>query len=200
MGGRGSGYWYRWDSKTTTESQKRIDIRWMKKQGYLRPGTAGLLSWSCRGEKTGSIGYRMEFSNMVLNYRYRPHDGEWEDIEQVISFDWTPCNYGGQRTWFLCPHCNRRVALLYGAGRYFLCRHCYNLTYISKQVQRYERLMRKAQAIRERLGGNAALSEPFPDKPKGMHWKTYYRLRREAEQASRSSLALAAQQFGYEWL
>lgn len=200
MGGSGSGWWYRWNAKRTAESQHGIDIRWLKKQGRLRSGVGGTLSWSCRDEQTGAIRYRMEIDRMVLNYRRRPHNGEWEDVEQVVLFDWTSCNYGGERTWFLCPHCNRRVAILYGVGKYFLCRHCYNLTYASQQVQRYERLMRKAQAIMEHLGGGADLWEPFPDKPKGMHWKTYHRLRHKAEQASHLSTTLAAQQFGCDWL
>jgi len=200
MGGKGSGWYLRWSTKSTTESQHRIDIRWMKKQGYLWPGTAGSLSWSCRDEQTGSIRYRMETGRMVLNYRYRRHGEEWEDVEQSISLDWTPCHYGGKRTWFLCPHCNRRVAVLYGAGRYFLCRHCYNLTYASQQVQRCDRLMEKARGIRKRLGGGDDLWEPFPDKPKGMHWETYYRLRKEAEHANDFSLVLAAQRFGCDWL
>ena len=55
MGGVGSGSWYRWDSKTTTESQHRVDIRWLKKQGYLQVGKFGCLSWSRGG---GLIPYR----------------------------------------------------------------------------------------------------------------------------------------------
>ncbi|MCD6296732.1 MAG: hypothetical protein J7M30_06220 [Deltaproteobacteria bacterium] len=90
-----------------------------EKQGYLRPGTVGSLSWSWRDEQTGFINYRMEIDRVVLVYRYRAHGGEWEPVEQ-ISFDRAPCNYGGFRTWFLCPHCRRRVALIYGAGKYFL--------------------------------------------------------------------------------
>ena len=43
MGGSGSGSWHRWDSKATTESQLRIDIRWLKKQEYLRPGNYGII-------------------------------------------------------------------------------------------------------------------------------------------------------------
>ena len=45
------------------------------------------------------------------------------------------------------------------------------------------RLLRKGQSIRMRLGGSPSIMELFPFKPKGMHWRTYERLRREAEEA-----------------
>ena len=196
MGGLGSGSWYRWDSKTTTESQHRIDIRWLKKKGYIRPGATGSLSWSRGDEKTGSIAFRMENGRMILSYRHRPHGGEWESIEQTVSFDHTPCNYGGQRKWFLCPRCWRRVALLYGAGKYFFCRHCYHLTYSSQQESRPDRLMRKARKIRARLGAGDDFMESILFKPKNMHQKTFDRLRREAEQASNLAWIILAQGLG----
>ena len=196
MGGLGSGSWSRWDSKSTTESQYRIDIRWLKKQGYLWPGNFGFLSWSWRNKQTGYIGYKMEADRMVLNYRHRPHGGEWEQVEQTISFDRTLCNYGGHRTWFLCPRCWKRVAVLYGAGKYFFCRNCYDLTYSSQQESRADRLMRKARKIRERMGGGASLIDPFPDKPKNMHWKTYWRLRERSEHANTLSWLIMGQRLG----
>ncbi len=196
MGGSGSGYWYRWDSKTTTESQHRIDIRWLKKQGYLVPGSAGSLSWNCRGEQSGSIGYRMETDCMILTYRHRPHGGEWESVEQSIPFDKTACNYGGFRIWFLCPRCNRRVAVVYGAGKYFLCRHCYGLTYSSQQESKPYRLMRKARKIRARLGASNDLFESILFKPKNMHWKTFDYLRREADYANDLSWIIIEQRLG----
>jgi len=185
MGGYGSGRWYRCNSKATAESQDRIDIRCLKKQGYLRPRFSGLLSWSLCNKQKGSIVYRMEGDHrMVLNYRHRPHDGEWETVEQAVSFDRTPCNYGGHRTWFLCPLCWKRVAVLYCADKYFFCRHCYDLTYSSQQESRPDRLMRKARKIRKKIGGGVNLLDPFPDKPKNMHWETYWRLRERAEYAN----------------
>ena len=196
MGGSGSGSWYRWGSKTTTESQHRIDIRWLKRQGYLRPIAIGSLSWSWADEKTGSIGFRMETNHMILNYRCRLHFGEWENVEQVVSFERTPCNYGGHRTWFLCPRCWRRVAVLYGAGKYFWCRYCYDLTYSSQQESKPDRLMRKARKIRKRLGASNNLVQPILFKPKNMHQKTFDRLYREADDASNLSLLIMAQRFG----
>jgi hypothetical protein len=193
MGGYGSGN--RWDSKITTESRYWLDIRRLKKQGLLRPGTMGLLSWSWRDKKTGTIGYMMEADRMVLIYRHRPHGGEWEPVE-AISFDRTPCNYGGFRTWFLCPHCRRRVALIYGAGKYFLCRHCYDLTYASQQENRADRLMRKARKIRRRLGMGDNLIEPILFKPKNMHQKTFDRLRIEEDYANTLSWVIADQKLG----
>lgn len=180
MGGSGSGSYYRWDSKETTESQHRIDIRWLKAQGYLRTGYFGTIFWSFREEKTGSIGYHVESDCIVLKYRRREGGGDWESIEQRINFDWTPCNYGGHRTWFLCSKCNRRVAVIYGAGKYFLCRHCCNLTYSSQQEGHADRMMRKARKIRKRLGSTAP-HESWVSKPKDMHYKTYYKLLEQAD-------------------
>jgi len=177
MGGPGSGEWCRWDKKKTAESQKKIDIRLLKNKGYFQPGTVGFLSWSCNDEITGLIVYRMEADRIILKYQYHPRDREWEQVNQEILFDPTPCNYGGYRKWFLCPHCLRRVAILYGAGKYFFCRLCYNLTYTSQQENHADRLMRKARNIRKRLGGGNNLMDPFPPKPKGVHWATYWRLR-----------------------
>jgi hypothetical protein len=196
MGGLGSGSWYRWNSKSTTESQNRIDIRWLKKHGYLRPGNFGLVSYYRGNEQANSIFFRMETDHMNLNYRHLPHGGEWKKVDQTVSFDRTPCNYGGHRTWFLCPECSKRVAVLYGVGSHFFCRHCYDLTYSSQQESRAVRLMKKARKIRERMGGSCNLLDPFPDKPKNMHWKTYRLLREKAERAKTLSFIFMCQQFG----
>ena len=195
MGGIGSGQGFRWSSKATTESQHRIDIRWLKRRGYLRAGSTGSMSWSRGGEPTGSIGFRMKPNQIILSYRRKSDGDEWEEVEQTIWFDHTPCNFGGHRTWFRCPHCRRRVALLYGVSKFFLCRHCYGLTYTTQQLSSGDRLMEKARKIRQRMGGSDDLSEPFPGKPKGMHWRTYWRLCEEAEQAEEIAWMLIGQRF-----
>ncbi len=182
MGGSGSGRMFRWNTRSTTISQNRIDIRWLKKQNYLHPGCSGSLSWSSRGKKTGSIHFEIEKNRMVLKYNSRRSpESDWEEVKQNIFFDNTPCNFGGFRKWFHCPKCYKRVAILYGAGKYFFCRHCYNLTYDSCNSSSIQRIFDKASKLRERLGGDIGNNEFIADKPKGMHRKTYNQIRDEIE-------------------
>jgi hypothetical protein len=61
------------------------------------------------------------------------------------------------------------------AGELFACRHCYGLAYESQQEPMHQRGLGKAQKIRMQMGGSQNMFEPFPDKPKGMHWRTYDR-------------------------
>ncbi len=187
MGGPGSGTWYRWDKKTTIDDVRRVDIRYMNKHGLLRSLGSGTLSRSRNDVQTASIRFRIEEDRLVLNYRYRTHGNEWEDIEQPVLFDRTACNYGGVRVWFLCPHCSRRVAVLYGAGAWFLCRHCYRLPYSTQQETYADRMRRKARKLRERIGASHNLMEPVWEKPRRMHWRTFERLARKEEAANEAA-------------
>jgi hypothetical protein len=80
------------------------------------------------------------------------------------------------------------VAILYGHGKYFLCRHCYDLTYQSQRDNKMHRALHRAQKVRKRLGGSANMMEPFPEKPKGMHHETYMRLFWEHHEAEMEQL------------
>jgi len=195
MGGPGSGDWYRWDKKTTCEEVHRVDIRYMKRQGLLVPGHGGTLSWSCGSQQTGSIGYRVEHNRLVLNYRAKI-EGEWQPIEEPVWFDRTACNYGGERLWFLCPHCGKRVAVLYGYGSRFICRHCADYPYASQNEDYIVRMHRKARKCRRRLGVSGDLTEPIIWKPKGMHQKTFDRLVRKEREASNAASLEIAQKMG----
>ena len=84
-------------------------------------------------------------------------------------------------------YCGRRVTKLYGVGRLFACRHCYRLAYASQQESAHQRGLGKSQKIRMRLGGSPNMLEEFPDKPKGMHWRTYERWRRVHDVAEERS-------------
>ena len=196
MGGVGSGNWYRFDTNITTGECHSVDVRYLHRESLLMPGHRFSLRWSRAERETGSIGGAVEGSDkpqrVLLLYRRRSDSGdEWEDVHEPVSLEWTFCNFGWERPWFICPGtgCGLRVAILYGPGRYFLYRHCHDLVYESQRENEMSRALRRAQTIRERLGGSANLTKPFPEKPKGMHWRTYERLWWEHHEADMEQLA-----------
>jgi hypothetical protein len=117
---------------------------------------------------TGRYFLRLELRNQVTR--------------QHIQISWTHCHYGGWRPWLHCPFCHRRVLkLFHGMGGYF-CRPCIgNPPYASQTKSTQSRPHFEACKLRLRLGGVASLTAPFPERPQGMHRKTYARLRRRAE-------------------
>ena len=175
MGGIGSGNWYRWNKQTTVEQSKRIDIRYLNRDGvlYNDVGYSGkrVLHWSRGDEPAGHIDYYVYPSHILLRYRFRQYGEEWEPVEQKISLTQTECHFGGSRQWFLCPCCHNRVAILCGEGKYFFCRKCYDLPYSSQIESDIDRLIRKKEKIGNKIfkGG-----EPWQRK-KGLHKSTFNR-------------------------
>ncbi len=189
MGGPGSGNWYRWDKRTTLDEVKRLDVRWLHRQGYLQPWVRATVTWHQGEHETGSVRVAMVDGHLAVEYRSRRRGTEaWEDVRQVITLDWTPCHYGGQRPWFRCPGCRRRVAVLCGYDTPFLCRHCSRLPYASQCETALDRGYRKARKIRTRLGASHNMMESIWRKPKGMHWRTFQRLREQEAAAHLSVL------------
>ena len=144
----GSGGWHRFDKKTTTDECQSIDVRYLHRNGLLQPGHSFSLRWSRAGRQIGSIGGAAHDDDRVtFFYRHRSGGlgGEWEGVMETVALEWTACNFGGERPWFLCPGagCGRLVAVLYGPGRYFLCRHCYE----SQREDKTHRALRRAQKI-----------------------------------------------------
>ena len=82
----------------------------------------------------------------------------------------TRCNYGGARPWFGCPHCDRRVAVLFLAAGAFRCRHCARIAYSSQSADVIGRAWLKQHKAEAKLN-------PDGSKPARMHWTTYERLR-----------------------
>lgn len=184
MGGYGSG---RTGYKQKAEDCRSLDVNRLHREGCLRPGRVGNWVWSRDGEEVARIGYKAKEGLLVLDYRVRVYGGEWETITESVRLTHVDCNYGKSRPFFLCPgvvngqRCGRRVGKLYAGGRYFLCRHCYRVTYTSQSEARYDRMLRRANKLRMELGGEPGTASWIAFKPKGMHQRTYERKRFEIE-------------------
>jgi hypothetical protein len=185
MGGFGSGR-PSGSGRDTVEACRAIDVNRLQKTGCLSAGWSGGWQWTRDGEKVAWINLRAEADRLHLAYRVRIAGGEWQDVEEAVRIVRVPCRLGGARSYFICPGvvnglaCGRRIAKLHGPGRYFLCRHCYRLAHTSQSEREWDRALRRANKIRQRLGGDPGMAAPFPKKPKGMWRRTYERLREQA--------------------
>ena len=190
MGGRGSGRHWHFGAKDTTSDYRSIDVRRWQRDGLLTPNNSFSWQWSREGEVFASIRVRTEPGRVILTYRHRSGGEEWKDESYPVRLDWTACNLGGQRPWFLCPArgCGRRVAILYGGG-IFACRHCYQLAYLSQREPADGRATRRADWIREKLGWEPGILNGNGWKPKGMHWSTFRRLTAQHDAYVARSLA-----------
>lgn len=107
---------------------------------------------------------------------------------QLIEIVTTPCNFGGERRWFLCPGCGRRCAILRTGLRCNICvggRHC------SELRAPVDRKSAKARKLRRKLGQQEPNPTfPTPPKPQGMHWHTYMRIREEIRRLEHENLRI----------
>lgn len=140
---------YYFNAKTTVEQATQLNIFKLKEFGLLRGYATSTLTWTWRlSGRKNSIGIIVDVrDNPYVKVNYTTTDrstGEKRDYDYTISLTTTPCNFGGKRYWFICPlslngvYCGRRVGTLYLAsgGNYFGCRHCYDLSYESRNESR----------------------------------------------------------------
>lgn len=191
MGGSGSG---RRGGRDVTADYRRLDVRELHRAGVLVPGRRTGWCWYRRGAKVADVNIEVRETSIQLRYRATDR-GEWKDYDYTVRLVRTGCNYGGARPWFLCPSCGRRVAILYG-GATFACRTCYGLAYEVQREDETDRLARRADAIRDRLGWEAGILNPDGWKPKGMHWRTFWRLKAEHDRLKGGALGAWAKRLG----
>jgi hypothetical protein len=137
---------YPYSNKHKVEDCKNIGIFWLKKNGYLSGIRSGNVSWSIGGNKTGSIGIFVSAgcgNEDYIRFNYTITDnstGNIKDYDYKITLVTTKCHFGNKRYWFQCQlskngkYCRKKVGVLYlpPNGKYFGCRHCYNLIYSSQ--------------------------------------------------------------------
>jgi len=206
MGGFGSGR-YPWSSRDTVEDwgYRSFGIKEWVDRGLVRPGHAFTQIWLSKDRRpAASIDVRISTVSpvnrhlavllsdrsavpdrlqAVLKYRAGRGGEELRDIEEAVWLDTKPCGFKGQRLQFICPGCGRRVADLYPDGVHFRCRKCCGLGYRSQRKGREARGLEKAAQIKQQLGGSGDYADPVPERPRGMHQRTYERLCNEGEEA-----------------
>jgi len=152
------------------ECCRSISISFLRKHGYFCGYRAGRMIWkNYYDEETCSIGITVSTIDNYVRFQYTSTNldsGEKTEYDYKVELTMTPCNFGGVRYWFICPlstnglYCGRRVGNLYLplGGKYFGCRHCYNLSYDSRNETRsgrigcFGRMLKVARQIEELYG------------------------------------------------
>lgn len=172
MGGFNSG---KHGNKDSTRGRNTLDARKWQRDRLMTPGHRFDTFWTRNGQPNGGISVIVNTDSVSLIYRYGGDTGQ--DMNYPVMIDWTPCHFGGQRGWWLCPvvGCGRRVAVLY-SGKMFACRQCHRLAYQSTRTAPDLKPYERADKVRLKMGWCSGVANPPENKPKGMHWTTYLRL------------------------
>jgi hypothetical protein len=163
MGGSGSGnhyHWWRRSKKTTVEQCLSLDVTRWTRQGSLQAGTStsGTWTWTYASGNCFKVNYDVvafdptdAFIRLYYSFIWTATQKR-ETLDYRVRLTTTRPRRGGLRWWFICPlvvngqECGCRVGKLYlpPEGRYFGCRHCYDLTYAScQQSRKYTSLYRQ---------------------------------------------------------
>lgn len=171
MGGLGSGRWDWTRTRATTDGLMALDVRDLARGGLFTavPGfvAAGMVAWSRSGEAAGEIGvtYRGDDPDaVVLDYHAGRPGEEWQRVRERVPLDRTPCHLGGSRSWFLCPGCGSRRAVLQCVDGLFRCRGCQDLAHGSTREAARERARRRAGKLMARLGADPGEATGRPPK------------------------------------
>jgi hypothetical protein len=149
VGGYGSGLW-RVSRRPLAETMHRIDLATLQRE------SPSLTS-----------GHALEV---------RRHCSDGTKVAAKVYLETTPMHFGGRRLWFHSPRCDGRCRVLYGTLRP-ACGRCHRLRYCSQRETKEDRATRAMLKIVRRLNpDNPDPCNDLPEKPKGMHWRTYDRL------------------------
>lgn len=147
------GRWY-YGKKDEADWYNSLSVYWLNKHGYIPRESddyffkSGGIKWVHNSGSESGIGFNITKSpeeGCKINFKYTNTDretGEKKSMDYSFDLISTPCNLGGERYWFRCGlysngvYCGRRVGTLYVGGKYLGCRHCYNLTYMSRNESR----------------------------------------------------------------
>lgn len=172
-----------------TEELPVLDVRRLQRDHLLDMGRTAHVSWS------DGTALELLASSRSLTLAYRQHGqcGAAAVVRCEVLLTRSPCRYGGERPWFLCPECGNRVANLY-LCRSPACRKCHGLVYRTQRISELARLGMRVRKLELRWANGA----PSWDlqRPKGKWWATwerrlatYIRARQSLDQAINKALS-----------
>ena len=185
MGGIYSGR--KSSDKPSVEDLPSLDVCDLYRRGYLEPGVVGVIQLSNGQsiEVAGRANYLGWQYCVVTRHLARKSDGRITLIEQTIGIEITEVLNGkAQRPYFRCPRSEKRAGVLILGSSGFAHRTFYRYLYRIQRQGHFDRAVTSGRKIKERLGCSEreAATDP-PERPKGMHWKIFNKLKKKHARA-----------------
>jgi hypothetical protein len=161
MGGYSSGR-YRTRNRGAVEAALRVDMRYLRRIGYLVPeaSSSGMLRWSCNDQPSGSIGITVDLRDEEDLHATLDYSVNGDPRHQRITVEAKPCRYGGRRFYFRCPKTGDRCEVLAFAVGSFASRRAQRLTHHSQSEDRLGRLHRARLKVEARILGAKGMPRP----------------------------------------
>ena len=173
--------------KVTVESCLVLNLAPMLRSGSIKPGECVASAWTWTNTRTGGARATIAYEANLVD-----QNAAWVRLHYTVSGKpedyrvWlrrVPCRFGGYRWWWQCPRTGQNSAKLYlpPGGTMFLSRRAYRMAYLSERGGPVDRSHRRQARLYAKLGKQYVLfDECPPNRPKGMHRRTYERLEAEA--------------------
>ena len=155
-------------AKTKIDDLLELNSNWLSRHGLLEPGKHSITWSNSHYRASANILARQDF----IELSYRTKLGK---MVQEVEIDWAKCGAGGRRAYFLCPRCGKRCYKLFLREFRWVCHRCTGLLYEVQIEDDADKALRRSKKLRQRLGAPMMTGAPV-EKPKGMHWQTYFRL------------------------
>ena len=173
-------------TRSTTESVPSLDVRKLNRDGLLAKGTRSTV----KAENTATTTLIACADSIEIAYTLSDGKAQPLRVSQAVTLTTTPCNYGSDRTWFECPCCDRRVAVVYMSDQ-VACRKCHGLHYRSQSESPKTRMLRRLKKISSELQSSAnPICDPTPQRPRHMKKSKYAELVAEAEKIKQDTRVL----------
>lgn len=180
MGGAGSGPQFLRAPKKTVENCASISTKELLQHNVFTSGEKTQWKQQSSGSLRLQVIAQAQGDTVTIVSACLDRDKDPQAVTVTVTISWSDCHFGGRRPWFICPAwndvpCEKRVTTLYLSEHgFFRCRHCAALGYKSDHAEPRERVLHQAQKIQRRLGGSGSIVDPFPSRPKGMHYDIWH--------------------------
>jgi hypothetical protein len=154
MGGSSSGR-YRTKNRGAIDSAIRLDVRALRRQGFIKPGAivtgTQRWSWTATGEERWSVSLTVNLSDPDAGFAEVRFQLNGDPRSQRITLISRLMRYGGRRYYFQCPRHFRACEVLPMVGGVFASRQAHRLTYSSQSNDHLGRLRERSWKLEKRL-------------------------------------------------